>query len=151
MLAKRGIIEYIYFNKDVENPGPLITKMEKCFDSLSRGTESDDCQFLGSDKFLDLLQDTGFSGGQSVVLKFPYMMLSKLFTKDGERQALSHDKLSIFDDSLDIEDLLNGQSKKREFDYAVKRLFTSIEKEAAHLNTSWNCVVGWAVKTPRRR
>lgn len=151
MLSKRGIIEYIYFNRDVENPGPLITEMEKCFDSLSRGTESSDYQFLSSDKFVDLLEDAGFSGGKSVVLKFPYMILSKLFTRDGQRQAFNHDLMSLFDDEHDMEKLPSGQFSRREFDYAVRKLFTSIEKEATLLNTSWKCVVGWAVKTPRRR
>jgi hypothetical protein len=152
VLSRRGIIEYIYFDREVENPGPLITEMEECFDSLSGNSGPGSSQFLSIEKFLDLLEDAGFGGGKSVVLKFPYTMLSKIFTKEGQRRASFPGQIYFLDEEDDSRRFSNGQFGRREVDYdATKRLFTGIEKEATLLNSSWKCVVGWAVKTSRRR
>lgn len=152
VLNKRGIIEYIYFDRKVKNPGPLITEMEDYFDSLSRHSETVGSEILSIDKFLDLLEDTGFAGGKSVVLHFPYTMLSKIFTKDGQRRASFPGPICLLDNEDDTQRLLDAQFiEEKSNNDAARTLFADIEKEASLLNSSWKCVVGWTVKTSRRR
>ena len=98
---------------------------------------------LAIEDFLGHLGAAGFSGGRKVVLKFPYMVLSQLFTKDGERRESSQGTLS-FEDECKIQDRCETGNSEYE---AARRLSMSIIEETSTLKTSWNCVVGWAVKS----
>lgn len=98
--------------------------------------------FLCYNKFEERLDDAGSSGGKSVRLKFPYMMLSTIFTRDGERWPFGNSRFDPLFQDYGAKDLQSDKSDTKRFQNEVRRLFTKIQEESTLLNTSWNCRVG---------
>lgn len=144
LLSMGGILEYIFIDKALENAGPLVTVMEDRFHSFhSSPRMCGGSPSLTIEEFLGHLDAAGFSGGRKVVLKFPYMVLSQLFTKDGERRESSQGALS-FEDLCKTQERWETGNLEHE---AARRLSMSIDEETSTLKTSWKCVVGWTVKS----
>ncbi|KAH8696585.1 hypothetical protein BGW36DRAFT_428587 [Talaromyces proteolyticus] len=154
VLDNGGSFEYIFFERRLNNAGPLtrevepflyeedqfyffnqdqhqnsrFTVRENCTPCLSTTT----CGLVTAVRFLELLANEGFTIEKNTTLMFPLSLLSTAFTQDGQRFR---------------ENRRESELDKPDVNPKLALLAEMVYEECRVSQTAWRCIIGCAQKT----